>query len=90
MRSKIIMSDYPDKIDQTTFYSADGKTEIVLSLDTVLVNAVATKVLNLELKNNVGEVAEMSTNIQLNSDDLLDVFNGLKQISTLMTVSENA
>ena len=90
MRATMNFKDYPDNIQKTTFYTEDGKTEIVLSLDTVLVNAVATKVLNLELKNNVGEVAEMSTNIQLNSDDLLDVFNGLKQISTLMTVSENA
>ena len=85
MRAKMNFQDYPENSQQTKFYAADGKTEIVLSLDTVLRNAVATKVLKLELKNNVGEVAEMSTTIQLDSDDLLDVFNGLKQISTLMT-----
>ena len=79
------MSDYPDKIDQITFQKEDNKTEIILKVDTVLIDTVATKVLNMELKNNAGEVAETVTTIQLKADDLADLMMGIKTLNTILT-----
>ena len=79
------MSDYPDKIDQITFQKEDNKTEIILKVDTVLIDTVATKVLNMELKNNSGEVAETSTTIQLKAEDLADLMMGIKTLNTILT-----
>ena len=79
------MSDYPDKIDQFTFQKEDNKTEIILKVDTVLIDTVATKVLNMELKNNAGEVAETSTTIQLKAEDLADLMMGIKTLNTILT-----
>ena len=85
MKAQILCNDYPDKIDQITFQKEDNKTEIILKVDTVLIDAVATKVLNMELKNNAGEVAETSTTIQLNADDLADLMMGVKTLNTILT-----
>ena len=85
MKAYTIMSDYPDKIDQITFQKEDNKTEIILKVDTVLIDTVATKVLNMELKNNAGEVAETSTTIQLKADDLADLMMGIKTLNTILT-----
>ena len=79
------MSDYPDKIDQITFQKEDNKTEIILKVDTVLIDTVATKVLNMELKNNSGEVAETVTTIQLKAEDLADLMMGIKTLNTILT-----
>ena len=83
IKAYTIMSDYPDKIDQITFQKEDNKTEIILKVDTVLIDTVATKVLNMELKNNSGEVAETVTTIQLNADDLADLVMGIKTLNTI-------
>ena len=85
IKAYTIMSDYPDKIDQITFQKEDNKTEIILKVDTVLIDTVATKVLNMELKNNSGEVAETVTTIQLNADDLADLMMGIKTLNTILT-----
>ena len=85
IKAYTIMSDYPDKIDQITFQKEDNKTEIILKVDTVLIDTVATKVLNMELKNNSGEVAETSTTIQLKADDLADLMMGIKTLNTILT-----
>ena len=85
MKAYTIMSDYPDKIDQITFQKEDNKTEIILKVDTVLIDTVATKVLNMELKNNAGEVAETSTTIQLKAEDLADLMMGIKTLNTILT-----
>ena len=85
MKAYTIMSDYPDKIDQITFQKEDNKTEIILKVDTVLIDTVATKVLNMELKNNSGEVAETSTTIQLKAEDLADLMMGIKTLNTILT-----
>ena len=85
IKAYTIMSDYPDKIDQITFQKEDNKTEIILKVDTVLIDSVATKVLNMELKNNSGEVAETSTTIQLKADDLADLMMGIKTLNTILT-----
>ena len=85
MKAYTIMSDYPDKIDQITFQKEDNKTEIILKVDTVLIDTVATKVLNMELKNNAGEVAETVTTIQLKADDLADLMMGIKTLNTILT-----
>ena len=85
IKANTIMSDYPDKIDQITFQKEDNKTEIILKVDTVLIDTVATKVLNMELKNNSGEVAETSTTIQLKAEDLADLMMGIKTLNTILT-----
>lgn len=85
IKAYTIMSDYPDKIDQITFQKEDNKTEIILKVDTVLIDTVATKVLNMELKNNSGEVAETSTTIQLKAEDLADLMMGIKTLNTILT-----
>ena len=85
MKAYTIMSDYPDKIDQITFQKEDNKTEIILKVDTVLIDTVATKVLNMELKNNSGEVAETSTTIQLKAEDLAVLMMGIKTLNTILT-----
>ena len=85
IKAYTIMSDYPDKIDQITFKTEDDKTEIILKVDTVLIDAVATKVLNMELINNKGEVAETVTTIQLKADDLTDLMMGIKTLNTILT-----
>lgn len=85
IKAQILCNDYPDKIDQITFQKEDDKTEIILKVDTVLIDAVATKVLNMELKNNAGEVAETVTTIQLNADDLADLMMGVKTLNTILT-----
>ena len=85
MKAQILCNDYPDKIDQITFQKEDNKTEIILKVDTVLIDTVATKVLNMELKNNAGEVAETSTTIQLKADDLADLMMGIKTLNTILT-----
>ena len=85
MKAQILCNDYPDKIDQITFQKEDNKTEIILKVDTVLIDTVATKVLNMELKNNSGEVAETSTTNQLKADDLADLMMGIKTLNTILT-----
>ena len=85
IKAYTIMSDYPDKIDQITFQKEDNKTEIILKVDPVLIDTVATKVLNMELKNNSGEVAETSTTIQLKAEDLADLMMGIKTLNTILT-----
>ena len=85
MKAYTIMSDYPDKIDQITFQKEDNKTEIILKVDTLLIDTVATKVLNMELKNNAGEVAETVTTIQLKAEDLADLMMGIKTLNTILT-----
>ena len=85
MKAQILCNDYPDKIDQITFQKEDNKTEIILKVDTVLIDTVATKVLNMELKNQVGEVAETSTTIQLKAEDLADLMMGIKTLNTILT-----
>ena len=85
MKAQILCNDYPDKIDQITFQKEDNKTEIILKVDTVLIDTVATKVLNMELKNNSGEVAETSTTIQLKAEDLADLMMGIKTLNTILT-----
>ena len=85
IKAYTIISDYPDKIDQITFQKEDNKTEIILKVDTVLIDTVATKVLNMELKNNSGEVAETSTTIQLKAEDLADLMMGIKTLNTILT-----
>lgn len=85
MKAQTNYSDYPDKIDQIVFQKEAEKTEIVLKVDTVLINSVATNVLNMELKNNVGEVSETSTTIQFDSEDLLDLMNGIKTLNQIIT-----
>ena len=85
MKAQILCNDYPDKIDQITFQKEDNKTEIILKVDTVLIDTVATKVLNMELKNNAGEVAETVTTIQLKADDLADLMMGIKTLNTILT-----
>ena len=85
MKAQTNYSDYPDKIDQIVFQKVAEKTEIVLKVDTVLINSVATNVLNMELKNNVGEVSETSTTIQFDSEDLLDLMNGIKTLNQIIT-----
>ena len=85
MKAYTIMSDYPDKIDQITVQKEDNKTEIILKVDTVLIDTVATKVLNMELKNNSGEVAETVTTIQLKAEDLADLMMGIKTLNTILT-----
>ena len=85
IKAYTIMSDYPDKIDQITFQKEDNKTEIILKVDTVLIDTVATKVLNMELKNNSGEVAETVTTIQLKAEDLADLMMGIKTLNTILT-----
>ena len=85
MKAEIKYGEYPDKIDQITFQKEEDKTEIILKVDTVLIDTVATKVLNMELKNNVGEVAETVTTIQLNADDLTDLMMGVKTLNTILT-----
>ena len=39
----------------------------------------------MELKHNVGEVSETSTTIQFNSEDLLDLMNGIKTLNQIIT-----
>ena len=85
MKAQILCNDYPDKIDQITFQKEDNKTEIILKVDTVLIDTVATKVLNMELKNNAGEVAETVTTIQLKAEDLADLMMGIKTLNTILT-----
>ena len=85
MKAQILCNDYPDKIDQITFQKEDNKTEIILKVDTVLIDTVATKVLNMELKNNSGEVAETVTTIQLKAEDLADLMMGIKTLNTILT-----
>lgn len=85
MKAEIKYGEYPDKVDQITFQKEEDKTEIILKVDTVLIDTVATKVLNMELKNQVGEVAENSTTVQLKAEDLLDLVTGIKTLNSLMT-----
>ena len=86
MKCISIYNDYPDDIKNMTYQTVDGLTELVLSVETVLVNSAAENVLKIELKNNVGDVTETSTTIQLNLEDFNDVLEGLKLLSSTMNI----
>ena len=84
MKSIQTCSDYPNMITSILLKTEDEKSNINFEIGTELINEVATKVLNIKLKNNVDEIDEKETLLKLVIEDLEDVMMALKQMATIM------